>query len=77
MKRHLYIHDIDKISAERINTDFPALRNGVQCIKAKLNSYTFEAIKIVLGVLINFPWFLMLQGEKDRTPQFVYTAKYF
>ena len=75
MKKHLSTYDIEKDSREGINTHFQALWTGAQCIKPNLNCDTFDSIKIVIDVIINFLWFLKLQGEEqDRTPQFVYTV---
>ena len=77
MKRPLSIHDIDKNLTERMKTHFPALRTVAQCIKAKLNCDTFETSNIVIGVIINFQWFIKLQGRTGQNPTVVYTATYF
>ena len=78
MKRQLSTYDIKKDSTERIQTHFPALWTGTQCIKANLNCDRFVSIKIVIDVIIDFLWFLKLHNEEhDRTPQFVYATKYF
>ena len=47
---------------------FPALWIRTQCSKAQLNCDIFESIKIVINVIINFQWFLKLQGENTTEP---------
>ena len=43
-----------------------------------LNCDTFDSIKIMIDIITIYLWFLKIQGkEQDRTPQLVYTAKYF
>ena len=69
-------YDINRDSTERIRLIFQHC--DLEPNELKLKCDTFGSIKIVIGVIINFQWFLNIEGEEqDRSPQFVYTGKYF